>query len=807
MSVAKPLSPAALYQRCDASQFSFATTNELPDMTEFIGQDRAIHAIEFGIGIQRPGYNIFALGPTGTGKYSLVRRYIEQRATQEPVPSDWCYVNNFEQPYIPLALRLPAGTGKQLRSDMQGLIEQLTRSLSSAFESDEYQTRRQSLELEFQERQQESLRELQEKAKENNVALLRTPAGLAFAPLKDGNVLPPEEFEKLPSDEQEHVKQVVETLQEQLQKALAQAPRWEREFSERRRKLDEEVASVILVNLMDDLYVKYVALPEVVSYLQAVQRDVSEHLADFLDTPEKPKEGEVGVMPDGFRGAPFLRRYLVNVLVDSSELKGAPVIYENNPSYLNLVGRVEQMAQMGALITDFTLIKPGVLHHANDGYLILDALKVLSNPYAWEGLKRAIQFQQIRIESPGQMLNLTNTISLEPKPIPLDIKVVLMGDRLLYYQLAQLDPEFNELFKIAADFGDELVRTPGNELLYAQMIATVARREELLPFDKGAVCRVIEHSARVVEDAERLTVRMQPVVDLMEEADHWARQAGATLVTAQAVQQAIDAQIYRSDRMRSQLQEEILRRTILIDTDGARVGQINGLSVLQLGNFAFGHPTRITAAIHMGNGEVIDIEREVEMGGPIHSKGVMILSSYLSARYAIDQPLSLSASLVFEQSYGGVDGDSASSTELYALLSAISAVPVKQSLAVTGSVNQYGEVQAIGGVNDKIEGFFDLCKARGLTGEQGVLIPVANVKHLMLRHDVVEAAAAGKFHIYPIETIDQGIEVLTGIPAGGRDKRGRYPKDTINYKVAARLRTLAKKRAAFEKQSGANESE
>jgi lon-related putative ATP-dependent protease len=802
MSLAKPLPPTALYQRCEVEQFSFTTTDELPDMSDFIGQDRAIRAIEFGIGMHRPGYNIFALGPTGTGKYSLVRRYIEARAAQEPVPWDWCYVNNFAQPYIPRALRLPTGTGKQLRSDVQRLIEELTRSLSSAFEGEEYQTRRQSLELEFQERQTASLGELQEKAKENSFTLLRTPAGLAFAPLKNGNVLPPEEFEKLPSEEQEHLKQVVETLQDQLQKTLAQAPRWEREFSERRRKLDEEVAGVILVNLMDDLYVKYSALPEVVSYLQALQRDVSEHLADFLSTEEKPKEGEAAVMPDGFRGAPFLRRYQVNVLVDSSELKGAPVLYENNPSYLNLVGRVEQMAQMGALITDFTLIKPGMLHRANGGYLILDALKVLSNPYAWEGLKRAIQFRQIRIESPGQMLNLTSTISLEPDPIPLDIKIVLMGDRLLYYQLAQMDPEFNELFKIAADFGDQLERTPGNELLYAQMLATIARREALLPFDRGAVCRVIEQSARMVEDAERLTVRMQPIVDIMEEADHWARQAGATLVTAQAVQQAIDAQIYRSDRMRAQLQEEILRRTILIDTAGAKVGQINGLSVLQLGNFSFGHPARITAAIHMGNGEVIDIEREVEMGGPIHTKGVLILSSYLSARYAIDQPLSLSASLVFEQSYGGVDGDSASSTELYALLSAISGVPIKQALAVTGSVNQYGEVQAIGGVNEKIEGFFDLCKARGLTGEQGVLIPAANVKHLMLRQDIVAAAAAGQFQIYPIETIDQGIEVLTGIPAGVRDKRGRYPKDTINYKVAARLRTLAKKRAALDKQSG-----
>jgi lon-related putative ATP-dependent protease len=588
-------------------------------------------------------------------------------------------------------------------------------------------------------------------------------------------------------------------LQEQLQKILSLGPRWEREFRERKRALDQEVAGVVLVNLMDELYQKYAELPAVVNFLQMVQKDINEHLADFLTTDEKSENAPSSPMPDGSTASPLLRRYQVNLLVDASEQVGAPVIYESNPSYLNLVGRVEQMSHMGALITDFTLIKPGVLHRANGGYLLLDALKVLANPYAWEGLKRALQFEQIRIESPLQMLSMTSTMSLEPEPIPLQVKVVLLGDPLLYYQLAQLDPDFNELFKVAADFSDELDRTPATQQLYAQMIATITRREKLLPFDRSAVCRTIEQSARMTGDTEKLSIRMQSIVDLMEEADHWAQQGGAAVVSAEHVQQAINAQIYRSDRVREQMREEVLRQTIFIDTDGAKVGQINGLSVLQLANIAFGHPTRITAAIRMGEGDVINIEREVEMSGPLHSKGVLILASYLSARYAIEQPLSLSASLVFEQSYGGVEGDSASSTELYALISAIADVPIKQALAVTGSVNQRGEVQAIGGVNEKVEGFFDLCRARGLTGEQGVLIPQANVKHLMLRQDVVNAVGAGQFHVYPITTIDQGIEVLTGRTAGMRGKTGKYPKGSINYLVDARLRSLARKRVALDK--------
>jgi len=791
------LPPEALCRRCTLDHVDFTTTDDLEDALEFIGQERPIAAIELAVGIERQGYNIFALGPSGTGKHTVVRHFVEQRAATDPTPDDWCYVNDFDTPSAPRALRLPQGLGRQLKTDMERLVEELRSGLSSAFESEEYTTRRRVLEEEFQGRQQESLSELQERAKERGVAMLTTPTGLAFAPLKEGEVVSPEEFQKLPEDEQKRIKGEVESLQEELRKVLLQMPRWKREFNSRLRELNHDVSALVVNDLMDDLLDKYKELPGVVDYLTAVQRSVADHLDDFLES-DGQKAGEAAAttglpLPEAFQHSPALRRYQVNVLVDSGDAEGAPVIHESNPSYLNLVGRVEQMSMMGALITDFMLIKPGVLHRANGGYLILDALKVLSSPYAWEGLKRALQFRQVRIESPVQMMSLTSTVSLEPEPIPLDVKVILMGDRRLYYMLAEADPDFNELFKIAADFDDEFVRDDETTRQYARLIAAIVSREELLPLDRSAVCRVVEHGARLAGDSERVTARMRSVVDLLEESDHWARKEGAELMSAEHVQHAIDAQIYRSDRVRSRLQEQMLRETVLIDTDGARVGQINGLSVLSLGTFSFGRPSRITATVHMGEDEVVDIEREVELSGPLHSKGVLILSGFLRSRYAQEQPLSLGASLVFEQSYGGVDGDSASSAELYALLSAIGQVPIAQSFAVTGSVNQRGEVQAIGGVNEKIEGYFDLCAARGLTGEQGVLIPQANVKHLMLRQDVVDAVAAGRFAVYPIASIDEGIEVLTGVPAGELDTEGRYPEGTVNRKVADRLAEMAER--------------
>ncbi|NWG75154.1 MAG: AAA family ATPase [Rubrivivax sp.] len=807
MVTVQPLTPEALCRRCDPNQFAFATTAELDDLAEIIGQARAIEAVRFGVGIRQEGYNLYALGPQGAGKYSAVRQFLEQKAATETAPADWCYVNNFEQPHRPHYLKLPPGLGVTLRQDMAQLVEELRTAIPAIFESEDYRTRRQVIEEEFKEREEKAFEELKQEAQKRGVALIRTPVGLAFAPRHEGQVISPEQYQNLPQAEQDQVQADISALQDQLLATIQELPRWEKELRGRLKALDREMTLFAVGHLMDELRQKYVLLPEIVQYLNAVQQDVIENVDDFRNPEETAPVPFAGSpLPRSLLGPPPFRRYQVNVLVDHSAAQGAPVIYEDYPTYQNLIGQVEHMAtQAGALMTDFNLIKPGALHRANGGYLILDARKVLQQPLAWEQFKRALTSREIRIESLGQMFGLVSTVSLEPEPIPLEVKVVLLGERLLYYLLYEYDPDFGELFKVEVDFEDEMDRSPENNLLYARLVATLARKEGLRHFDRTAVARTIEHSARLIGDAEKLSTRMQSIANLLREADYWAGQAGNEVVSAAAVQRAIDAQVQRADRMRGRMQEEIERGTILIDTQGEKVGQINGLSVLMLGNFAFGRPSRITARIRLGKGEVVDIEREVELGGPIHSKGVLILAGFLGARFGQERPLSLSASLVFEQSYSGVEGDSASSAELYALLSALAEAPIKQALAVTGSVNQHGQVQAIGGVNEKIEGFFDVCRARGLTGEQGVLIPASNVKHLMLRQDVVEAAAAGQFHIYPVETIDQGIELLTGLPAGERDESGHFPEGSINQRVEARLAALAEKWQAFSAPAGRGE--
>jgi lon-related putative ATP-dependent protease len=801
MTRVSALGAEKLYTRCSPSQFGFETTEELEDLKEIPGQSRAVEAMQFGMGIDQDGYNIFALGPAGTGKRAVVRQFFEERASSEPVPPDLCYVYNFDDPHEPTAIQLPAGKGLEYRQDMERTTQELHTALSAAFEGEEYQSRRQEITEQFRERQSKPFEELQERAQEKSLTLLRTPAGLVFAPVHDGEVLSPEEVRKLPDEERKRLESDVEGLQEDLQKILQQMPTWQREMQGKMDELNREMSSFAVEGLIDELRKKYSDFDQIVRHLDAVQKDVIENARDFLQTEQEASDFMGALrqaISERFQGGPpILRRYQVNLLVDHSASQGAPVIYEDNPTYQNLIGRVEHMAQMGALLTDFNLIQPGALHRANGGYLILDARKVLLQPYAWEALKRSLESGQISIESVGQMLSLISTVSLEPEPIPLDVKVAIVGDRVLYYLLWQLDPDFADLFKVQADFEDQMDRNSGNQLLYAQLLATMAREHGLRALDRNAVSRFIEHSARLVGDSEKLGTHMRDIRDLLREADYWAGQAGNGAITDADVQKAIDAQIRRADRVRERLQEAILRETIFIDTEGESVGQVNGLSVLQLGNFSFGQPSRITAQLRLGKGEVVDIEREVELGGPIHSKGVLILAGFLGARYARERPLSLSASLVFEQSYGGVEGDSASSAELYALLSAISELPLKQSLAVTGSVNQHGQVQAIGGVNEKIEGFFDICRSRGLSGDQGVLIPAANVKHLMLRADVVKAAADGKFHIYPVETIDQGIELLTGLPAGEPDEKGEYPEGTVNHMVQAQLTELTEQRVAF----------
>ena len=795
MAQAKPLPAESLCWRCQPEDLDFASTEELEDLTEVIGQARAVEAIRFAIGMHRPGYNIYALGPDGIGKHTVTRQFLEEQAKTAPLPLDLCYVSNFAEPRKPRILQLNAGRGATFQADMARFSEEVQHALRNAFESDEYRTRRQVLEEEYKERHEQILEKIEKDATARGIALLRTPLGFTFAPLSDGKVTSPEIFKRLPKEERERLETDIEELQKELHQVLHQAPVWMKELRDKVREMSNETATFAVGHLVEDLRNGYADVPEVLRFLDEVRQDVVQNVEAIASASETPSQD--GVSAESQDGQPVLRRYRVNLIVDNGELKHAPVVYEDDPSYDRLRGRIEHRAEMGALLTDFHMIRSGALHRANGGYLVLDARRVLTRPMAWEGLKQALMAKEVRIEPLAQALGLFSTVSLEPEPVPLDVKVVLIGERIFYYLLAELDPEFSRLFKVAADFDERIDRTDENNEFYVRLVATMARREELKPFDRGAVARVLEFSARQAGDTQKLSTQIENLGDVLREADFCAGRADHKMVEAEDVQRAVDARIHRLDRVREHIQEEIQRGTIVIDTDGATVGQINGLSVMQMGGFTFGRPSRITARVRLGRGEVVDIEREVELGGPLHSKGVLILGGYVSARYALDRPLSLSASLVFEQSYGGIDGDSASSAELYALLSAIAEVPVRQSLAVTGSINQRGEVQAIGGVNEKIEGFFDLCAARGLTGEQGVLVPASNVKHLMLHSRVVEAVRDGKFHIYPIETIDQGIDILTGMPAGERGPDGSFPKGSVNRLVEARLMELANKRRAF----------
>ena len=796
MSVLKALEAGNLYQNCDPKLFSFQTTAELDATTEIIGQGRAVDAIEFGIDIQRPGYNLFVLGESGSGRHSVVRRLLEARAAREEAPSDWCYINNFSEANKPRLLRVPSGRGGQLKRDMQQFVAELAKAIQSAFESDDYRLRIEAINNAFKEKEEKALQELGSAASEDGVVLLRTPHGFVFAPMAGEEAMSHEDFEKLPDDDKVRIGKLIENYSERLKQLMLQLPRWRRDTQTQIKEASREILTLAVGHLIEELTEHYRDLPDVLAFLDEVMGDVVEEGEQLREQPKTEGEGASSV----FSGTLSTLRYQVNVLVDNAGATGAPVVYEDNPIYPNLVGRVDHIAQMGTLLTNFSLIKPGALHRANGGYVVLDALKLLQQPYAWEGLKRALQANQVRIESLGQAWGLVSTISLEPEPMPMKVKVVLVGERRIYYLLKALDPEFAELFKIPADFENELVRNDENTRLYADYLATLIRGGGLRPFDREAVARIVEHAARLCEDAERLTASRRQMLDLLQEADHWAGKDSRSTVRREDVESALTARIRRVDRVRSRYQEAILRDTLLVAVTGERVGQINGLAVLSLDDFMFAHPVRITATVRVGEGNVIDIEREAELGGAIHSKGVMILASFLGARYSRTVPFSLSASLVFEQSYGPVEGDSASLAELCALLSVLAKAPIRQSLAVTGSVNQFGDVQAIGAVNEKIEGFFDICLARGLTGEQGVLIPAANIKHLMLRQDVVAACAEGRFHIYAVESVDQAIELLTGVSAGevgeGHPEH-LVPAETINARVAEQLAELSSARQAF----------
>ncbi|HID49820.1 MAG TPA: ATP-binding protein, partial [Chromatiales bacterium] len=743
MTTVNPLRPEQLYTPVDPDQLDFRTTAELDELEGALGQERALDALQFGVAIRQEGYNLFVLGPPGVGKHSLVDRYLQRRAQEETTPNDWIYVANFLQPNQPRAIELPPGDGNRFRTAMQHLIIDLTNAIPAAYETEQYQRRHQALLNAMQEKSRRAFEALSEEAARHNLIILHGEKEITFVPARDGKPLTQEEYEALDPRIRQEQEAVVRQLEEKLREFFRQRQQWQKQLRHDIETLNNEVGMFAVGHLVEELRDKFAHVPEVAEYLSEVQDNVIKNLAEFFAIAV---EAGGNISPD----APPFRPYQVNVLVDNSKRTGAPVYYEDYPLYHNLLGRIEYQPQMGVLVTDYTMIKPGALHRANGGYLVLDALKVLQQPFAWESLKRALSAKHVRIQSLGEMYSLLSTVTLDPEVIPLDIKVILVGDRKLYYQLLALDSDFGKLFKVVSDFADELERSVPAQREYARFLTTISRRFALLPLQREAVARVLEHSSRLADDTRKLSLHMQTITDLVREADYWARQGGVESIDRVHVQQALEAQIYRNNRLYQRQLEEFRRGTLFLDVEGTVVAQVNGLFIIELGGFSFGQPARITATARLGDGEVVDIEREVELGGAIHSKGVYILSAYLAAHYARKCPLSLTATLVFEQSYSHVEGDSASVGELCALLSALAEGPINQALAVTGSVNQRGQVQPIGGVNEKIEGFFDVCREKGLTGEQGVLIPASNVANLMLRHDVVEAVAAGRFRIYPV---------------------------------------------------------
>ncbi len=800
MTAVSPISPSLLRVETNPRSLGFKSTTELEPIDSLIGQDRALGAIRFGSAIDQPGYNLFALGPQGTGRHAAILTFLKTKAAEEAASDDWVYVHNFSTAHKPQAMRLPAGAAVKFRDAMKDMVDDLRVAIPALFQSDEYREKRRAIDAEFEESQEQAFEGLREKAEANDVAILRTPMGFGLVPTADGQIIKPEGFNALPKGQREAIEKKIADLQGDLEHVLERLPLLEKEHRDRIRHLNADLAGTVVDTSIKAVADKFARIAEIQERLAELRKDIVERAEMFLKRPDS----EVGSpFPDTFSSQgpdPRFNRYLVNVMVANDgdgDHKGAPLVTEDHPTLANVVGRIEHVSQFGALVTDFTMIRPGALHRANGGYLVLDARKVLSEVFCWEALKRALRSETVTIVSAAEQLSLVSTISLEPEPIPMKVKVVLIGERILYYLLTSLDPDFADLFKVQVDFDEELQRSEENTALYARLIATIANRQKLCSLNAAAVARVIDETARFAEDAERLSLRVNLLADLLQEADFWARDANHKTITVHDVERAIDEQINRADRIRERSYEAIERGTVLIETDGEAVGQVNGLSVIGLGNFSFGRPTRITARARMGSGKLVDIERETKLGGPLHSKGVLILSGFLSANFALDAPMSLWASIVFEQSYGGIEGDSASSAELYAMLSALADIPLLQSLAVTGSVNQHGQVQAIGGVNEKIEGFFDICKARGLTGRQGVLIPASNTKHLMLRPDVVEAARKRTFSIYPVETIDQGIELLTGISAGERNTSGEFPSGTVYARVEAKLREFATVRKEF----------
>jgi len=800
------LSTDQLYKKCDLSKLNFTSSDELENLEEIIGQARALDALEFGLSMAHKGYNLFVMGSEGIGKTALIKKLLNKHYIDDKTSYDWCYLHNFEYPQHPRFIKMPAGTARQLSESMEKLVKKLSELISITFQSDEYSAKVAEIEKLINDESDNALNDLIDDAKKDEVAVVRTPSGYTLSALIDDKIVDLENFKKLEDDEQKKRNEVIEEYQDRLRETLEQVPVLEQRGREELDKLDKSIATQLVEQSMADLYQTYGEMKDVIHFLDEVKEDMINHLDEFYEEELSSSDSSKAKRKHISKTASF-HRYLVNVLVDNSGVKGVPIIFEDNPTYSNLLGRIEYLSNynakegehqsgdnslgLGNLLTAFTLIKPGSLHRANNGYLLLDAEKILLNPYAWEGLKRALKSSRLNIEPLDELQGFSRNLTLEPKPIPLKIKVLLIGDHFTYHLLKQNDSEFNKLFKVNVDFAEEFDRVENNTLRYARLIADIQRQEQAKPISSDAIARIIEHGSRAVGDNQKISLHIGDLRDLILESEFYyckrikkqLHDDKRDMIISADVQEALDARIYRDDQIRESLYEEILQDIILIDTEGVQVGQVNALSVLQIGEFAFGQPSRITATVRLGDGGIVDIEREVALGGELHSKGVMILSAYLGHHYAQQRILSLDATLTFEQNYGIVEGDSASIAELSALISAISEVPIKQCLAVTGSVNQLGEVQAIGGVNEKIEGFFDICRARGLNGKQGVVIPTSNLKSLMLREDVVKACENGKFSVYAVSHIDEAMSLLMDMDAGKKDSEGNYPENTINALV------------------------
>ncbi|MDR3580744.1 MAG: ATP-binding protein [Oryzomonas sp.] len=788
MPFTKLLIPAErLRWKCDPGTFDFETTEELPDLEDAIGQERALRSIEFGLDMQGTGFNLYISGETGTGRASTIRGILRKRTVDEPQPNDWLYVHNFKDHDAAVSLSLPAGKGGWLAADMKELIEAFKEDIPKALESREYENRRTEILETYQATNSELFQALEKECGKRGFTLQRTVSGLVAVPQKEGRNYTQEEYEALPQKKREKLEKDGKALTERLNEVLRQVRESEKATKDALSQADRELGLSCLGHRLDPLRQKYGEFPKVLAYLETVQEDILNNLEDFK--PQAPQSQIPGLkMP---RQEPTFERYEVNVLVDNREAKGAPVIFESNPTYNNLFGRIEHVMQYGGVaVTDFTMIRSGALHRANGGYLVIDAREVLINPFVWDSLKRCIRTGEIRIEDVLEQYRFMTMVSLKPEPVPLQAKIILVGSPWIYYLLFHLDPDYRKFFKVKAEFDNSVARTPEIMRDYALFVATHCRCEKLLHFDRSGVARLLEYTSRMVEDQGKLSSQFMEIADFIREAAFWARKDGHAIVNGDDVQRAAEEKLYRVNRIEERLQELYDDGTIMVDTDGEVAGQINGLSVISLGDHTFGRPSRITARVYTGQAGMVNIEREVKLSGPIHDKGVMILTGYLGGIFAVNHPLSLSASICFEQSYDGVEGDSASSTELYALLSALSGVPIRQGIAVTGSVNQRGIIQPIGGVNYKIEGFFAVCKSKGLSGRQGVMIPKANERHLMLQDDVVAAVAAGQFHIWSVETIEQGIEILTGMAAGARARNGTFPKGTLYHLVDAHLRRM-----------------